>query len=297
MKIIVAFSGGKDSHASLIWAVKQYGADKVEALFCDTGWEHPETYKHIEETTRLLGVRLVTIKSEKYDGFVDMAQKKGRFPSTKARFCTEKLKSEPINDYLLSHAEHLLIIQGIRGGESFARSKMKDQCTYWKYYFEPYGYDKEGKLKMFTYRKKDVVQWTKQFNADILRPVFTWTGQQVIDYIIANGHQPNILYSKGFQRVGCFPCIMARHQDIKSMIRFYPEMVERLKDAESSCVSRNGRPSLFFVPNYIPKQFTTNGKYPSVDDVIKYLKNKDATGDMFDEGESFSCSSYFGLCE
>lgn len=41
MKIIVSFSGGKDSQACLIQAVNQYGADNVEAVFCDTGWEHP----------------------------------------------------------------------------------------------------------------------------------------------------------------------------------------------------------------------------------------------------------------
>ena len=48
MKIVVQFSGGKDSHACLINAVKEYGADKIEAVFCDTGWEHPDTYTHID---------------------------------------------------------------------------------------------------------------------------------------------------------------------------------------------------------------------------------------------------------
>jgi 3'-phosphoadenosine 5'-phosphosulfate sulfotransferase (PAPS reductase)/FAD synthetase len=298
MKIIIAYSGGKDSQASLLWAVKEYGAKNIEALFCDTGWEHPVTYKHIEETTMALGVKLVTIRSSKYDGFVDMAQKKGRFPSTKARFCTDKLKSEPMNDYVLSHKEHLLILQGIRAGESFARSKMANQCTYWKFYFEPYKIDKDDKPVTFTYRKKDVIAWCKEFNADILRPVFTWTAQQVIDYIVANGQQPNPLYSKGFSRVGCFPCIMARHQDIRSMIEYFPEMVDRLAEAERSFTSNNGRPSSFFVPNYIPKKNTTNGHYPSVADVVKYLKEKNATGDLFDENQQgYSCSSYFGLCE
>ena len=71
MKILVFYSGGKDSQACLIWAVKQYGTDKVEAVFCDTGWENPITYQHIHETTKALGVKLVQLKSEKYDGFVD----------------------------------------------------------------------------------------------------------------------------------------------------------------------------------------------------------------------------------
>lgn len=46
MKIIVSFSGGKDSQACLIQAANQYGADKIEAVFCDTGWEHPGHHKH-----------------------------------------------------------------------------------------------------------------------------------------------------------------------------------------------------------------------------------------------------------
>lgn len=33
MKIIVSFSGGKDSQACLIQAANKYGADKIEAVF------------------------------------------------------------------------------------------------------------------------------------------------------------------------------------------------------------------------------------------------------------------------
>lgn len=36
MKIIVSFSGGKDSQACLIQATNKYEADKIEAVFCDT---------------------------------------------------------------------------------------------------------------------------------------------------------------------------------------------------------------------------------------------------------------------
>ena len=43
MKIIVSFSGGKDSQACLIQACKEFGADNVTAVFCDTGWEHELT--------------------------------------------------------------------------------------------------------------------------------------------------------------------------------------------------------------------------------------------------------------
>ena len=112
MKVLVSFSGGKDSHACLIEAVNKYGSDKIEAVFCDTGWEHPDTYNHIIKTCTDLNVKLTTLKS-KCD-FVSLAVYKKRFPSTMARFCTDELKMKPMIDYVLSLNDSCIIIQGIR---------------------------------------------------------------------------------------------------------------------------------------------------------------------------------------
>ena len=60
MKILVSFSGGKDSQACLIQAFKQYGGGNLIAVFCDTGWEHPDTYKHVNDVCLQMGVRLIT---------------------------------------------------------------------------------------------------------------------------------------------------------------------------------------------------------------------------------------------
>ena len=76
MKIIVSFSGGKDSQACLIWAVEKYGAKNVQAVFCDTGWEHELTYKHIQDTCKSMDVELITLKPEL--DFVELSKKKGR---------------------------------------------------------------------------------------------------------------------------------------------------------------------------------------------------------------------------
>lgn len=127
MKILVSFSGGKDSQACLIQAFKQYGGD-LTAVFCDTGWEHPDTYKHVNDVCLQMGVRLITLKS-KYD-FVSLAAHKKRFPSTNARFCTSELKMKPMIDYVLSLKESCIIIQGIRAGESTARAAMEEECMY-----------------------------------------------------------------------------------------------------------------------------------------------------------------------
>jgi 3'-phosphoadenosine 5'-phosphosulfate sulfotransferase (PAPS reductase)/FAD synthetase len=289
MKIIVQFSGGKDSMASLLYVRNNISKDFI-TVFCDTGWESSLTYKYIQDVNEKLNLNLVTLKSKKYDGFLDLAKKKKRFPSTKARFCTEELKSKPMIDWVLDEIkDDIVVIQGIRKAESHARSKMNAQCTYFKFYFEPYGYDKNGKPKYHTYRKKEVVKFREKFADDILRPVFDWSGQQVIDYILENGFEPNPLYKYGMKRVGCFPCIMSNNQDIRSIEKFFPERLDMLEEEE---VLKN---SSFFGPDSIPK-YAYKGGYPLLSDVRKYLKDKNATGDLF-SGEERSCMSFYGLCE
>ena len=43
-----------------------WGGGNLTAVFCDTGWEHPDTYKHVNDVCLQMGVRLITLKS-KYD--------------------------------------------------------------------------------------------------------------------------------------------------------------------------------------------------------------------------------------
>jgi len=293
MKVIIAFSGGKDSQACLIWAAKQFGAKNIISVFCDTKWENPITYDHINYVVNDLGITHMSISSNKYDGFLDLAKKKKRFPSTKARFCTIELKSKPMIDYVLNVDDNMLFIQGIRAQESHSRSQMNKQCTYFKYYYEPYGYDKKGKPKYHTYRKKDVLAFREKYIDDILRPVFDWSAHEVIDFIVKNGQYPNPLYKQGFSRVGCFPCIMSGHNDIKQVINRYPEIIEKLRKFEIKYGSS------FFKPDYIPKKYCSGISkgipYPLLKDVVKYINNKNATIDMFNEPTS--CMSFYGLCE
>lgn len=295
MKILIFYSGGKDSQAAMLWAVEKYGKKNCQAVFCDTGWENPITYEHIKQTTNQVGIELVTLKSSKYDGMVDLAKQKGRFPSTMARFCTEELKVKPAIDYVLSLTENVIVIEGIRKDESKSRSTMQAECMYFKYYFEHYGIDKNGKKKYHSYRKNDVKEWCEKYDASKLRPIFEWTAQETINYIISKGQSPNMLYFQGFTRVGCFPCIMARHNEVKRIIDNFPEKWNDLVKVEQQIGST------FFPPNYIPEHATKtvsnkNQTIVTATDVADYLKNKNATLDMFEESTP-SCMSAYNLCE
>lgn len=298
MKVLVAFSGGKDSHASLIHSVKKYGAKNTIAVFCDTQWEHALLYPFIDEVCAELGVELVTLKSEY--SFLELAEKKGRFPSTKAKFCSETLKVKPMIDFVIEELEtndYLIVVQGIRADESKARSSMDESCQYFKYYFTPYGYDKHKKPKYFSYRKKDIVKLNGLGRVDIERPFFNATAQDVVGYILEAEQKPNPLYYLGLSRVGCFPCIMARHSEIMIMIETQPEYCQRLIDAEI----KTGRS--FFPPKYIPEKYADKkdakgNRWASAERVFEYIKMKNSQGEMFeDENVERSCMSAFNICE
>ena len=52
-KYIVNFSGGKDSTAMLLWLLdRKYPIDYI--VFCDTGVEYPEVYRHIRKVDTFL---------------------------------------------------------------------------------------------------------------------------------------------------------------------------------------------------------------------------------------------------
>lgn len=335
IRILVSWSGGKDSQATLIWAGLKYGFENIEAVFCDTGWEHDLTYRHVQFICDALGVKLTILKSSKYDGFVDLAVKKGRMPSTTARFCTEELKIKPMIDYILSLKQHVIIIQGIRADESESRSKMQMECRYFKYYFEPYQInsdvvarltkksqkqslsdkDKEKLLKAksrlkkgkedpkyHTYRKNEILEWCKNHSDDVFRPIFDWGGQQTIMYSLDYGLPLNPLYYKGAVRVGCYPCIQCTKGEITDIIFNSPETIEKIDRAEKLAGS-------FFRPDFVPFKYRRrrdkNGKrFALIRDVEDYIRDKHATGDLFaeiekEEKESSGrrCMSAYNICE
>jgi 3'-phosphoadenosine 5'-phosphosulfate sulfotransferase (PAPS reductase)/FAD synthetase len=293
IKTIVTFSGGKDSLAALLW-VRNNLTTKFTTVFCDTGWEHPLTYAYIHEIAEKLNLDLVTLKSKKYDGMIDLAMKKKSFPSVYRRFCTYELKKVPNIDYILDEVkDHFILVQGIRAAESASRAKMAAQCNYFKYYLED-RVNKNGKLVHDTYRRKEVLEYCKKYATDIWRPVFDWSAQQVIDYILDNGLEPNPLYRMGFKRVGCFPCIMSANPEIYQITERFPERITEIARYEKECKSS------FFGPDSIPAK-AYKGAFPLVTDVARYVQAEYARGTLFDQTEgtsSLSCMSYYsGLCE
>jgi 3'-phosphoadenosine 5'-phosphosulfate sulfotransferase (PAPS reductase)/FAD synthetase len=276
-KHICLVSGGKDSQATAIWCLKN--DIKPMFLFCDTEWEDEVTYQFIKDFEVKLGVEIMRLTSM---GFVELAKKKKRFPSTKAKFCTEELKIKPTIDYILTLQTNVIIYQGIRWQESTNRAGMNKSDEYFKFYFEPYSHDKKGKPKFHTYRKKEIKKWLETYTCDVERPIISWTTKDVFEYIIDNGFMANKLYQYGFTRVGCFPCIMCTKDEIAKIDEYRPGKIDYIKKLEEELNST------FFPPDYLPKRYCSKKvevtdketgeirivAVPTMSDVIKYVKGK-----------------------
>ena len=75
-------------------------------------------------------------------------------------------------------------------------------------------------------------------------------------------------------------------------------MVERLLRAEQTLKQNNSRGSTFFRAGYILAWACSDRKSPTIQDVFRYVSGKNATLDLFEPEEGYSCISMFhGLCE
>jgi 3'-phosphoadenosine 5'-phosphosulfate sulfotransferase (PAPS reductase)/FAD synthetase len=259
---ILAYSGGKDSTATALH-LKEKGI-KFTPVFCDTGWEHPLTLDYLDYANNtFLGGDLVTIRSEKFKGMRDLVTVKKRVPSAKARFCTEALKVKPMIEWLAAN-EVDIVYQGIRSRESKARAAMHQ------------------------------TEWSDAYDATIIRPILDWDAEQVFAIHKKYAVKPNPLYTYGASRVGCFPCVMVNHGELKRMSVYFPEVWARIHRLEkiTGCS--------FFPPNYIPPRFHTGfdsrseKTYPTAEDVKKYVIDP---GNAIDDSEPPKCMSVYNLCE
>ena len=101
MKRVINFSGGKTS--ALMTILEYKPTDLV--IFCDTGREHPKTYKFINDFEAFEGIPVIRIKNfETEDPFKTMLQKRNykKFPNRMARICTVELKIKTAKRYLRS---------------------------------------------------------------------------------------------------------------------------------------------------------------------------------------------------
>lgn len=307
---VLGMSSGKDSTATML-LMMALEVENQMYVFADTGHEHPYVYEYLDYLKNKLGIEIKTVKAnfdfeinrkrEKLisgslpgwtdkniedalevlhptgNAFLDLCLWKGRFPSTKARFCTQYLKTEPIQEQvfykILNEGNAVWSWQGIRRDESHARLYAKS--------FE------EISPSMF-----------------INRPIVQWNAMDTFEAHDYFGIKPNPLYKMGFGRVGCMPCVNAGKDELKELSLRFPEEVERVRLWEElvSKASRRGSTTLFTATDD-PMVIATDDIHYKTHGIERRIEWAQTTrgGRQIDLLASLSeptaCRSAYGLCD
>lgn len=193
IKCVVPISGGKDSQACLKLALNEFDAGEIRGLFCDTQFEHPATYEHIDRMRQIYGVRIDTVTG---GSVLEKSVKYGRFPGGGARHCTDELKIRETKIYLKALAEQ----QG-DGFEVWYGMRTKESAERAKRY--------AGKIDNELYPPHEVMpskypKYLSGMGVMFRLPIIDWSESQVLELLAG---EENPLYAQGFPRVGCFPCL------------------------------------------------------------------------------------------
>lgn len=186
---IVAFSGGKDS-AATAHLVSQ--VVRPTLFFSNTTIEYPDTYAYISHFAESFGLKLV--REEPDVDFLTMCERLAP-PSRILRWCCSVFKGSLLSRFLNRLDHEAINFDGIRRRESNRRSK----------------YDR------VTRNPKAIKQIT-------FRPIIDWTSLEVWLYNFWRNLPLNPLYSKGFGRVGCYPCPNNTDYDDLLTSEYYPEL-------------------------------------------------------------------------
>jgi 3'-phosphoadenosine 5'-phosphosulfate sulfotransferase (PAPS reductase)/FAD synthetase len=310
---VVSISGGKDSQATALCAIDAYGHDRVRLVMADTGHEHPLTMAFLPEmaarmnlpltilradfSRKIAGKRDFIAKNWEYMGvplahvdqalallvptgipYLDLCMWKGRFPSRKAQFCTDELKGQPLDAFILNLMEQGHVCeswQGVRRDESQNR---KDALA----------------------REEPVMDrpWA------IVRPIVDWTADQTVAFVRDRGHPLNPLYSQGMKRVGCMPCINCGKDELNEIAKRWPEEIGRVREWEQivADVAKRGG-ATFFVESILQvnarRRHSVSKGYAGIEEVVRWAGTSRG-GKQLDFIRAIpadTCSSVYGLCE
>ena len=160
------------------------------------------------------------------DRFLDLCLLRGGFPSAVQRYCTDRLKIKPVFHQVIEPiSEEYAVCQwlGIRRDESRRRREA---------------------LRVEARSVKDVDFW-------LYRPLLEWSVEDVLALYRRHKLPLNPLYLKGASRVGCWPCIHARKEEIQLVANLTPDAIAKLEEWEEivNQASKSGCATFFCAKN------------------------------------------------
>lgn len=214
---VVSLSGGKDSTAMLL-KMLETGIRIDIILFCDTGLEFAEMYRHLDKLEKNIGIPIIRLYPEySFEHYLlchkirrkDCDKFKERYgenvqgfswASPNMRWCTSMLKAKPREKFLQPLRKEYIVTEyvGIAADEQYRLKRKQNQ-------------------------RKNVVF-----------PLVEWgmTEEDCLNYCYEQGYDWDGLYTQ-FKRVSCWCCPLQSLSSLRVLRKNYPHLWERLKQWDS----------------------------------------------------------------
>ena len=214
LPVAVAYSGGKDSLATLILVMKAIGSGEryhpFSVFFADTGLEFPEVMQNIKDVVKWAGLEDVYYTRSAGDKFWSLAANFGP-PARDFRFCCHTLKANQINEMIEQMVAdngnpddpRVLVFLGQRQYESFNRAEDKRVYTN-------------------SYVPMQVIG----------TPIKEWTALDEWLFLLREKRKDptlpiNTLYFKGHDRLGCYLCPAQSMANLARVKQTHPQLYGR----------------------------------------------------------------------
>jgi len=197
VRVICWFSCGAASAVATLLTLQKYrGEHEVVIAYCETGAEHPDNERFLNDCVRLFNQPVTRLRNQKYADTWDLWHKRRFLSGVKGALCTTELKVIPRMDFQLPSDLHV------------------------------FGYtaDKEDirRAKDFRARWDLMKVETPLIDAGLNKT-------NVLAMLQERGIELPVLYGLGFHNNNCIPCVKATSPDYWSLMRReFPSQFERM---------------------------------------------------------------------
>jgi len=318
--IILSCSGGKDSTAAGL-LLKERGLD-FSAIFCDTGWEAPETYAYLRDVLPgVLGeIRWLTPEVP-WPERVKLHMLRASGADAATIEAEERAEGARLAALCEGYAQEIEALVGVQYSamvrqilrKAIFPSRVHRWCTQELKAIPAKRFlsSLDSPTNVVGIRAEESPsralmperEYDAAMDCDVWRPIIAWTLDEVIAIHHRHGLRPNPLYLGSAVRVGCYPCIFSRKKEIADLsaarIAAIRLLEQRVSELWTARIERRGEqasklPLTFFKAE---KALPDGSYHQPIDRVMEWAKTSRGGRqfELFASGRDEGCMRW-GLC-
>lgn len=232
-KLVLTYSGGKDSDVMLHLAVSCLTADDFEVINSHTSVDAPPTVKHIRNVFQELNNKGIKAKVHipRYPDGKQISMRslivQNVYPPTRtARYCCKYLKETSVPNRLCALGVRKAESTQRRGRDIFATRAEQQKVEKAKFFSLDHAEEVHRESQEINDPAWDctLIKTMKVHGDTIVNPIYDWSDSDVWQYINSRNVTVNPLYYPpyNYKRVGCVLCPMAGYNEKKRQVADFP---------------------------------------------------------------------------